>query len=415
MNLSISKFQDLTLYSNKNIEKLASSVVSQSSNAVLTAMYEDGAILLDHKTGQFYMCEYAFDPKEATILFENFDPITLVRDNDNFRDTVYNFFDTDNVTTADLAEDFKDIVLEQDKFLDELVAESMMYKNFDGIVDYEEVAQNNKDHGLQNESFFLKYQERLATHPLTEAKYFNWTDPVQVSLVETEKYKLLNSSAKEKAHSLWKHALFKEGFAAAAQEFIDDVDQGIDSFVNLFEEFPQIFYLDSADRKTMFGKIIIGDPSIRESRVDLLTGLDLIFEREESIIELSQQYLSESGYTDEYAPGVTRYAAETFAKGESTDFTDDNGKVGPSRAEKDEMFVGGKRTGADAKDKDDDKPEELTSDELEKLADAICKVAEKLKGAAKDKLEKIAEKLEKGKEEGTSISTVKEAVELLSL
>ena len=415
--MTVSRFEDMNLYSNKNIEKLASSVVAQSSNAVLVNMYEDGAILLDHKTGQFYMCEYTFEPKEAKILFENFDPISLTRDNDTFRDTVYNFFDTDNVSTADLAEDFKDIVLSQDKFLDELVAESMMYKDFDNTIDYDEVAANNKDHGLQNESFFQKYQDRLLTHPLTEAKHFNWSDPVLVSLVKTEKYKLLNSSAKEKAHSLWKHVEFKEAFSEVANTFIENVEDGIDGFVALFEEFPQVFYLDNADRKTMFGKIIINDPALRESRADLLKGLELIFEREESIVTLAEQYIDEEGYEDDYAPGTTRYAADAFAKGESNDFTDDKGNVGPSRKEKDEMFDGGKRTGPDAKEdeKEEDKAPELSSDELEKLASALHNLAEKIKGSAKAKIEKIADKLEKGAEEGTRPSVVKEAVELLSL
>src|SRR5271157_32147 len=98
MNLSVSKFEDMSLYSNANIQKLATQIVNQSSNAVLCSMYEDGAILLDHNSGQFYLCEYAFDPKEAKFLFENFEPITLVRDNDTFRDSVYNFFDTDDVS-----------------------------------------------------------------------------------------------------------------------------------------------------------------------------------------------------------------------------------------------------------------------------------------------------------------------------
>lgn len=412
MNLTVSKFEDLSLYSNQNIQKLATQIVNRSSNAALVSLYEDGAILLDHNSGQFYMCEYTFEPKEAKFLFENFEPITLVRDNDTFRDSVYNFFDSDDVSVNDLAEDFKDTVLEQDKFLDELVAESMMYKNFDDIVDYSEVAANNKDHGLQNESFFQNYQERLNTHPLTEAKYFNWSDPVQVSLIETERVKLLNSSAKEKAHGLWKNEGFKSGFSSAAGKFIEDVEEGISEFVALFEEFPQVFYLDNADRKTMFGKIIINDPYLREDRGDLLKGIDIMFLKEEAIQEIAEQYLGED---EEYASDTTRYAADAFKKGESMDFTSDDGKVGPSRVDKDEMFDGGKRTGADAKDEDGEKAKELEPEELEKLADALRSLAEKIKGAAKSKIEKIADKLDAGKDAGTDVRNVKEAIEILSM
>jgi hypothetical protein len=398
MNMNVQKFEDLNLYSNKNVEKLASQIVAESSNAVLCSMFEDGAVLLDHNSGQFYLCEYTFDPKQAQFLFENFEPITLVRDNDTFRDSVYNFFDSDDVSVNELAEDFKDIVLEQDKFLDELVAESMMYKNFDGLIDYGEVAENNKEHGLQNESFFQKYQERLISHPLTEAKYFNWKDPVRVSLVETERTKLLNSSAKERAHGLWKNENFKEGFSSAAEKFIEDVDEGIADFTALFEEFPQVFYLDTADRKTMFGKIIINDVSLREDRAELLKGLDIMFLKEDSINEIAEQYLDED---DE-----THYAADAFRSGESMDFTGDDGKTAPSREEKDEMLT---------KKRDEDKAEELQPEELEKLAEVCRKLADKLKGTAKEKLEKVADKLDKGKEEGTDVNTVKEAIEMLSL
>lgn len=397
MQMTVSKFEDMNLYSNKNIEKLAASVVAKSSNSVLVNMYEDGAILLDHTKGQFYMCEYEFDPKSATIVFENFEPIDLQRDNVSFRDAVYNFFESEEVSAVDLSEEYKDTVLMQDKFIDDLVAESMMYKDFDEVIDYSELAESNEESGLENEKFFQKYKERLATHPLCEAKFFNWKDPVRVSLIETEEHKILNSSAKEKANNLWKNDAFKKLFGEAASTFVEDVESGVELFTSLFEEYPSIFYLDKADRKTLFGKVIINNTELRESRTDLLKGIDLMFEREESIKELAEQYLEES--------------EEDFMAGRSMDFTDDNGKSGPTDKEKKEMY------GKDGESKDDeDKAEELTPEELDKLADALDKISSKVKDEkAKEKIKDVAETLRKGKEEGTRPDVVKESVYLLTL
>lgn len=390
MNISVSKFEDMNLYSNRNIEKLASTIVAQSSNAALVNMYEDAAILLDHQSGEFYMANYKFDVKKAQFIFEDFEPITLFRENTSFRDSVYNFFESEEATVSDLVEDFKDTVLNQDKFIDELVAEAMLSKDFDDVIDYSELKELNEGVEVKNEAWFKKYKERLMTHPLTEAKYFNWKDPVAVSLVETETHKILNSSAKEKAHSLWKNLEFKKGFSDAAKSFVEDVETGIEKFKTLFESYPQIFYLDKADKKTVFGKIIINDAELRESRSDLLKGIDVMFENDDSVKELEAQYI-----------------AEGFEDGTSTDYTDDSGKTAPTAKDKNEM---------DAKQTEEDKPEELSAEDLEKLSKQLASLAKKIKDEKlQKKVEDIAGKLEVGMEEGTRPDLVKEAVAILSL
>lgn len=394
MDLSLSRFEDMILYSNKNIEKLASSVIAESSNAVLVSLYEDGAILLDHKDGQFYMCEYAFDIEKATISFNNFEPINLIRENTSFKDTVYNYFEDDEAQTSSLMEDFKMTVMEQDKFITELINEAMLNKDFGDEIDYTELSELN-EHALDNEKFFVEYKNRLASHPLTEAKLFNWKDPVVVSLVESEKVGIINSSAKEKAQNLWKVEDFKDRFINASKTFIEDVEDGIAQYTALLEEYPQVFTLDNAERKTLFGKMLISDMSLREMRNDILKGFDLMLEQEDSVKILKETYLNEGAFED----------------GESVDFTDDDGNTKPTRKEKDEMYIKGKR---DEEEKED-KPLELSEEELEKIAKELDKLAKDVKGEAlKEKLEKLSEKLRKGKQEGTHVKTVKEAVELLS-
>lgn len=391
MDLSLSKFEDMTLYSNKNIEKLMSTLIAESSNAVLVSTYEDGAILLDHNDGQFYMCEYEFDVDKAQISFKNFDPINLKREQTAFKDTVYSFFENEEVETSTLLEDYKTTVMAQDKFVTELVNEAMSVKDFGSVLDYSQLAQLN-EHELENEEFFKAYKERLSTHPSTSIKHFNWKDPVVVSLVESETVKIVNSTAKEKAVGLWKEPEFKTAFVEASKTFVEDVEEGVEKYADLFAQYPQIFSLDNADKKTLFGKILISDADLRESRNDILKGISLMFEREEAIKTLEEEYLVEGAFED----------------GESMDFTDDKGETKPTRKEKDEMFIGGKRDGKKAK--------ELNDDEHDKLAAAIKKVLDKMEDESlKNKLEEVYDKLTKSKKMGTDVKTVKEAVELLSI
>lgn len=391
MDLSLSKFEDMTLYSNKNIEKLMSTLIAESSNAVLVSTYEDGAILLDHNDGQFYMCEYEFDVNKAQISFKNFDPINLKREQTAFKDTVYNFFENEEIETSTLLEDYKSTVMAQDKFVVELINEAMSVKDFGNIIDYSQLA-NLNEHGLDNEEFFKEYKERLVSHPTTSIKYFNWKDPVVVSLVESESVKIINSTAKEKAASLWKEPEFKTAFIEASKSFVEDVEEGVEKYAELFTQYPQVFFLDNADKKTLFGKILISDAELRESRNDVLKGVSLMFEREEAIKVLEEEYLVEGAFED----------------GESVDFTDDKGETKPTRKEKDEMFKDGKRDGKKAK--------ELNDDEHDKLAQAVKKVIDKMDDEdLKKKLEEVFDKLTKSKKTGTDVSTVKEAVELLSI
>lgn len=391
MDLSISKFEDMTLYSNKNMEKLMSTLIAESSNAVLVSTYEDGAILLDHNDGQFYMCEYEFDINKAQISFKNFDPINLKREQTAFKDTVYSFFENEEIETATLLEDYKSTVMAQDKFVTELINEAMSVKDFGSVIDYSQLAQLN-EHELEGEEFFKAYKERLSTHPSTSIKHFNWKDPVIVSLVESETVKIVNSTAKEKAIALWKEPEFKTAFVDASKAFVEDVEEGVEKYADLLAQYPQIFSLDNADKKTLFGKILISDAELRESRNDILNGISLMFEREEAIKTLEEEYLVEGA----------------FEKGESVDFTDDKGETKPTRKEKDEMFVDGKRDGKKAK--------ELNDDEHDKLAAAIKKVLDKMEDESlKDKLQEVYDKLTKSKKMGTDVQTVKEAVELLSI
>lgn len=370
LNITIKEFEELNLFSNRNIEKVISSVVNESSNAALVSIFEDSVVLLDHDNGQFYMADYSFDSKDLVVTLENFNPIELEKEENDFKGTASAFFESEDFDVESLTEAYKESVIGQEKFVNDVISEALSTKDFDGIIDYKELAEANEDSDLKNEPFFKAYQERLNTNPLTESKYFNWEDKVIVSLVETEQSSLINSSAADKANDLWKISSFKIAFNEAAVVCLEDVEAGKEKLVALLEEYPQVLLLDKADRKVMFGKSIIANKDLRESMKDLQDGLAIMFE-DEDITNLRLDYIAESDDSEE----------------------------------------------TDEETETDDKPaKELTSDQIKSIGSELKKVAEKVEDEdLKEKLDKIISKLDESINEGTRPDLIKEAVQLLSL
>lgn len=377
LQMTIKEFEELNLFSNRNVEKVAASVINESSNAALVSMFEDSVILLDHEEGQFYAADYKFDGKKLQLTLENFQPIELEKEDLDFKGTVANFFESDDSSIGELAASYRESVLEQERFVNDLVSEALSTKDFENILNYKELAEANREVSIADKEFFKKYVNRLETHPLTEAKFFNWKDKVVVSLVETEKVNLINSSAAEKATNLWKREKFKQLFGEAVKTFVEDVEEGEEKIAQLFEEYPTIFVLDDAERNTLFGKAIIANPELREHLNDLKKGLELVLEDEE-MVSMKESYLSEM--EDEEVE-------ETEEEGDEDD------------------------------EEDEDEPAaELDAEELESIADELKKVAEKLEDEKlKEKLDGIIEKLSGSIEEGTRPALVKEAISLLTL
>lgn len=359
MELSIKKFEELCLYSNKTLEKVMTSMVNESSNATLVNMFEDAVLLLDHKEGQFYLADYTFDNKTAQFTIENFDPINLVKNNVDFKATARKFFENDEMGTVELAESYSENVSSQDAFISDLITESMAGKDFSDTLDYSEVASMNEGISISNEKFFNSYKERLATHPVTSIKYFNWKDPVHVSLLETEKTKTISKNASAKANDLWKRAEFKEAFEKAGLALVEDVENGTEEFKGLFENYPQILKMSASDRTTLFGKTAISITTLREHRSDLVKGLSVLFEQ----FDLKDMLNEEEEADAEAAP--------------------------------------------------EDAAPELTPEELAKVAGELKKIASKVTDEKiKEKLESIISELS-GEE--TKPDVVKEAVELLTI
>jgi len=383
MEYTLKQFETINLYSNKNIERIIREAVGSSSNAVLINAFEDAVILLDHDDGQFYMADYKFDPEKLTLKFENFQPVELQRETDDFRSDVYEFFDNEDASVVDLAESYRDNVINQERYINELIKDSVATKDFSDFVDYSKVAAAREPSNIEEERFFKFYKNRLDTHPLMEIKYFNWKDPVSVSLIETEKVKLVNEDLVKKANDLWKRETFKEKFEESASIFVEDVEEGSEKLKELLEQFPQIFFLDKADRKTLFGKAIMNSSELRENLDDLLKGLELMFEKFD-LSDMKKEYLNEQD-SEEIPP-----------------------EEEPEKKEKPDK--------EDKEDKEEEPAKELTPEELEKIVSALKKLSKKIEDEkTKEKLDDIISKMEKSKEAGTSPDEVKEAIMILSL
>ncbi len=381
LEMSLREFEDMNLYSNKSMEKIVSSIINESSNAALVNMFEDSVVLLDHDSGTFYTSDYQFDPKTLTLTLENFEEIFLTKEEDNFKSTVKNFFEDEDASIDELTESYKENVIEQEAFINELINETLSVKNFEDTIDYSVLAEANTGE-LKNQEFFKSYVERLETHPLSEVKYINFSDKVVVSLLESENVKLINSSVVDKASTLWKRTEFKDAFVAAATIFVEDVEEGKEKFVDLFEEYPQVFFLDKADRKAMFGKAIISSTELRENLQDLLKGIDILFE-DEDIEELKESYLSEM-----------------------------EGEEGSPEEEKKET----PEEEAAEKEEEEEPAKELAPEDIKKISGGLKKVAEKVEDEKlKEKLDELIAKLDGSMEEGTRPELIKEAIYLLNI
>lgn len=363
MKITVDKFNDFLLYSNKNIEKLIRDIVNESSNASFVALYEDAVMLLDHKTGTFYTSKYDFNPKEGTVIFEDFDVIELTRDTSSFKNAVNNYFE-EEAEIEEIKEAYQVFASDQEALIDSVVTESLSEKNAFDIIDYSTLEGINEEVSIKDEPFFKEYQTRLDSHPLTSIKTFSWDKPVKIALYETENVKIVNKNAKSKAAELYKDSVFKSKINEAFNALAEGDENPL---IIVCEDYSQIFCLDKADRKTLFGKATLGNVNLMEGRNSLFKKAEEIFAENEDIIEISSQYLLEA------------------EEGEDP---------------------------ADEKDL----PKELTPEETDKLIKELEKALDKVEDEKLgDKIETLIKALNDGKETGTDVDTVKESVDILSL
>jgi len=377
MDLTLREFENLNLYSNKNMEKVIGKLINESSNAVLVNIFDDSLVLLDHDEGQFYTADYKFDESNLQLNLDNFEKVELVKEEEDFREDVSDFFDDEDSFAKNLIESYKENVIGQEKYVNELISESMSVKDFSEYADYGSLKEAKKEMVFEstNEDFFKIYKERLNTHPLNEIKYVDWENPITVSLVETEKKSLINSSVLEKAKDLWKKPSFKQTFLEAVEELVNE--ESDESMIALFEQFPSLFYLEENDRDTLFGKAIISSP-LSEHRKAVSKTINELLAENEDIAELKNKYVVEEE-------------------------EDDEGEEAPEGEVEGEVEV-------------EEKAPELTVEQAKKMVADLSKAKEAIEDEVmKEKIDNIIISLKNTEEEGTKPKDVKEAVAILSL
>jgi len=355
------------------MEKVIGKLINESSNAVLVNIFDDSLVLLDHDEGQFYTADYKFDESNLQLNLDNFEKVELVKEEEDFREDVSDFFDDEDSFAKNLIESYKENVIGQEKYVNELISESMSVKDFSEYADYGSLKEAKKEMVFEstNEDFFKIYKERLNTHPLNEIKYVDWENPITVSLVETEKKSLINNSVLEKAKDLWKKPSFKQTFLEAVEELVNE--ESDESMIALFEQFPSLFYLEENDRDTLFGKAIISSP-LSEHRKAVSKTINELLAENEDIAELKNKYVVEEE-------------------------EDDEGEEAPEG----EVEV-------------EEKAPELTVEQAKKMVADLSKVKEAIEDEVmKEKIDNIIISLKNTEEEGTKPKDVKEAVAILSL
>lgn len=379
MELTLREFENLNLYSHKNMEKVIRKLVNESYNGALTSMFDDSLVLLDHTDGKFYVADYEFDEKNLTLTLENFEEVHLVKEEESFEENVLNFFEDEEVCPHDLVKSYKENIIEQERYIDELIADVISAKDFSESINYKNIKDAREKLTLEseNENFFKLYEERIQTHPLTSIKYFDWVNPVKVSLVETEKHSVINTSVIEKAKNLWKRADFKELFLEASDDMQEEDNE---KMLSLFESYPVLFHLAEEERLAVFGKTLLSSP-LREERKDIVEKIETLISEDEDFLDLRENYITE---------------AEVDL--DSINHNDDT------------------EEGEEAKGEKADQKLELTAEEMEKLKKDLQALCDKMEeGEEKKKLSDIIDRISASKEEGTKPSDIKEAVSLLTL
>ena len=173
--LTVKDFESINNFSNKNVERLISEIINESSNAVFVNMFDDKVVLLDHEEGQFYFADYSFDPEELTLKLEGFEEVNIYKEENDLQEKALEYFDEDEDTSiSEVIDSFKETYISQDKFIKEISQEALIGKDISEVIDWKELKGilENSNLDIKKDAFYKEYKSRIETHPLTEIKIF---------------------------------------------------------------------------------------------------------------------------------------------------------------------------------------------------------------------------------------------------
>lgn len=394
--MTYSQLHGVIVNDNTNIESMIRGFINESANASVIAVYDDSLVLLDTLNEDFYSCNYHYNPDTLSILLEGFDKIELEEDDSvDFKVAVKNYLISESDDSRELLNSYLNTLNKSKSSVQSIVAEAVADKDYSNAADFEELSFINEEFtDLRESEFFKEYQDRLLTHPINKVLVLDWENPVAFTLLDTTEPKsYINSKSKEKAKKCCASKNFKKKMCSACKEFVEDVEAGGETLMEMFADNLSLFSLNNTELKEAVAKSIMLDPELNGEYKKISEAVVHFINNDESF-----QYLREAIDIDDSGD----------SDGDKKETQEADGEVPADDAGEE------KKDGEDKKDNEDKAPE-LTSDDKEKLVSALKKVIEK---STDDKIKEMAQDLLSKfdtDDEGTKPDDVKEAVMFLSI
>lgn len=397
--MTYSQLHGVIINDNTNIESMIRGFINESANASVVAVYDDSLVLLDTINEEFYTCNYHYNPDTLSVILEGFDKIELEEDNSiDFKIAVKDYLISEDDDSRDLLNSYMKTLNKSKSAVESIVAESISDKDYSNTADYDELSFINEEfEDLRESDFFKAYQERLITHPLNNVLVLDWENPVAFTLLETTEPKAyINSKSKEKAKKCCASKKFKKEMCGACKAFVEDVDEGGDMLIEMFNDNPSLFSLNQTELREAVARAIMLDPQLNGEYKKIAEAVVHYVNNDEGF-----QYLREAIDIDDESDNDTKAPEAKAAEGEA-----------PAEPAGEEKKDDEKK---EDEKKDEDKATELTAEDKEKLIDALKTVVDKV---TDEKIKEMAENLLKKfdvEDEGTRPDDIKECVRFLSI
>lgn len=303
--MTISDLSNTITYSNKNVEKLAKKIINESSNAVLMEMFEDKVLLADHTNGNIYTADYKFDGTK--FIFENFDNVELEEDTSSLREAIENYFEEETVDTSMLEDAIEEEFEKDDNELAASIVEALASKNIEDNIDYSELSGINEEMDeLKETELFKVYSERLEENPLDHATYFDFVNPVSISLINEDEDRIIYSNINEKINKFTKDSEAKKALLEAIKEYNETEDSTVlESFV---ENNEIVMGLTESQLKEFVGMSIVTESELVSKRkefteviLNVISENEYLLNKKNIILEAANEEKDENKEDDKVA------------------------------------------------------------------------------------------------------------------
>lgn len=280
MEFTKQKLSNYILYSHSNVDKLLKAVINESCNAVMLEAFDDKLLLADVNTGKIYISDYKFDGKN--ICLENFEPVDIIEDNEELRESVSNYFEADAYDTAALVEAYENNSEAETTELSESILRALATKKSDTIDYTQLVGINEEIEEFKNSDIFKNYSERLLESPSDSIKVITWDKPVNVSIINEDSGKEIFIGNKDKAKKLIKNTEFKKSFLEA----IEALDEDPTVMEDLIYDNKDLLALNESEIKEFVGVTIVGNKELMGKRKEITSKIANVIAESEELSEV---------------------------------------------------------------------------------------------------------------------------------